>query len=245
MAIARDSTVGYNSGGTTGITHTYAFNNVAGDGMVVCVQFPNNLTVNSITYNGTTMTQGVAVVTSSYWKSQIWYLASPTTGSNNVVVTFNSATNAYLISQATSFSGSNTSALTSATGTNAYSGASPVTCSITTNFNNSIIVDSVLVNHNSGGITKDASQTLNATAYNSTWTYNGGSSYYQQVTAGSKTMQWTYASSDDAPICAIEIREAAAAGPTNVKTWDGLSLASVKTINGLAIASVKTVNGLN
>src|SRR5258706_7021222 len=34
-------------------------------------------------------------------------------------------------------------------------------------------------------------------------------------------------------------------GPVNVKTWDGLSLASVKTINGLAIASVKTINGLN
>lgn len=37
----------------------------------------------------------------------------------------------------------------------------------------------------------------------------------------------------------------AAVGPTNVKTWDGLALASVKTVDGLAIASVKTINGLN
>ena len=34
------------------------------------------------------------------------------------------------------------------------------------------------------------------------------------------------------------------AGPTNVKTWNGLAFASVKTINGLATGSIKTVNGL-
>lgn len=31
---------------------------------------------------------------------------------------------------------------------------------------------------------------------------------------------------------------------TNIKTVDGLAVASVKTVNGLAIASVKTINGL-
>jgi len=214
MALTVSSTTKYNSGATTGSTHTYSFNNAAGDGMAVCVQFPNNLTVNSITYNGVSMTQGVAVATSAYWKSQIWYLASPATGSNNVVVTFNSSTDAYLISQAISFSGSNTSSLIGATATNAYSGASPATCAITTNFNNSIIVDSLLLNHNSGGITKDATQTLIGTDYNTTWTYNGGSSYYQKATAGAKTMSWTYATGDDAPICALEIREAASSAAT-------------------------------
>jgi hypothetical protein len=34
-------------------------------------------------------------------------------------------------------------------------------------------------------------------------------------------------------------------GPANVKTVQGLAIASVKTAQGLAIASVKTVQGLN
>lgn len=36
----------------------------------------------------------------------------------------------------------------------------------------------------------------------------------------------------------------AAAGPANLKTWNGLAKASIKTIDGLALASVKTVDGL-
>lgn len=35
-----------------------------------------------------------------------------------------------------------------------------------------------------------------------------------------------------------------AAGPANLKTWDGLAKASIKTFNNLAIASVKTWDGL-
>jgi hypothetical protein len=35
-----------------------------------------------------------------------------------------------------------------------------------------------------------------------------------------------------------------AGGPANVKTVDGLALASIKTVNGLAIASVKSIDGL-
>jgi hypothetical protein len=48
----------------------------------------------------------------------------------------------------------------------------------------------------------------------------------------------------DGKIIVITYYDTAAAGPTNVKTWNGLALASVKTINGLAIASVKSINQL-
>lgn len=37
---------------------------------------------------------------------------------------------------------------------------------------------------------------------------------------------------------------AAASGPANLKSWNGLAKASIKSINGLAIASVKSVNSL-
>ena len=39
-------------------------------------------------------------------------------------------------------------------------------------------------------------------------------------------------------------RLALAAGPANLKTWNGLAKASIKTMNGLAIGSVKSVDGL-
>lgn len=35
-----------------------------------------------------------------------------------------------------------------------------------------------------------------------------------------------------------------AAGPTNLKTWDGLASASIKTLHGVTMADVKTWNGL-
>lgn len=43
----------------------------------------------------------------------------------------------------------------------------------------------------------------------------------------------------------IYVTYSTAAGPTTVKTVNGLEIASVKTYNGLAIASVKTINGLS
>jgi hypothetical protein len=36
----------------------------------------------------------------------------------------------------------------------------------------------------------------------------------------------------------------AAAGPANLKTWNGLAKASISKINGLAIANIKSINGL-
>lgn len=34
------------------------------------------------------------------------------------------------------------------------------------------------------------------------------------------------------------------AGPTTVKTWNGIPLTNIKTVNGVAIASVKSINGI-
>jgi len=35
-----------------------------------------------------------------------------------------------------------------------------------------------------------------------------------------------------------------AAGPANVKSWNGVALADIKSINGISISSIKSVNGL-
>jgi hypothetical protein len=42
----------------------------------------------------------------------------------------------------------------------------------------------------------------------------------------------------------LSVTYAAASGPTNVKTVNGLAIASVKTKDGLAIASIKSINGV-
>jgi hypothetical protein len=44
--------------------------------------------------------------------------------------------------------------------------------------------------------------------------------------------------SDGAPVPTLKMA-------ANIKTINGLALASVKTVNGLAIANIKTLNGLS
>ncbi len=36
-----------------------------------------------------------------------------------------------------------------------------------------------------------------------------------------------------------------AAGPTGIKTWDSVAIASVKTVNGVATGSIKTINNVS
>lgn len=62
-------------------------------------------------------------------------------------------------------------------------------------------------------------------------------------TGGSATPWGADITSLSGPIDAY-ITYTVAGGPVNVKTVNGLAIASVKTVNGLAIASVKTINGL-
>lgn len=62
--------------------------------------------------------------------------------------------------------------------------------------------------------------------------------YTQSVTGSGCNQQWS--------MMQLNIREAAAAGPANVKTWDGAAQATaVKTYMGNTVANTKTVNGLN
>lgn len=105
MAIAFDSKSSVNAATSTSLT--YAFNNVAGDCVVVFCHDTSGAssTVTGVTYGGVAMTQ----VGSAYrgagggrWITA-WILAAPATGSNNVVVSSSSSQN--LRSSAYSYSG--------------------------------------------------------------------------------------------------------------------------------------------
>lgn len=51
-------------------------------------------------------------------------------------------------------------------------------------------------------------------------------------------------SGTNALIASALLVAATPSGPTNLKTWDGITKANTKTINGVAIANIKTVNGI-
>ena len=129
MAIAYDSSV--DGGSTTGSSMTFAFNNVAGDYLFVGVVGDTALDdVTGVTYNGVSLTQvGSSIIAASRY-SYLFSLASPATGSHNVVISAGSSH--FLIGAAASWSGTNLGAL-DAHNSGVSSGAvSTYTTSITT-----------------------------------------------------------------------------------------------------------------
>lgn len=98
--------------------------------------------VTDISYNGTSMTQGPDANGNSV-NSTFWYLANPSTGANNCVTTTGSA---WQQGGSISFTGGDTTDPTGGTGTNSALSTS-ATVSITTQNNDSIIVDGIHTNN--------------------------------------------------------------------------------------------------
>jgi hypothetical protein len=93
MAIARDSNLDFlNENDDSGLTQTRAFNNVAGNLLLVGVRKRSsngNNNVTGVTYNGVAMT----LVDRQFFQSgtndmQLFYLLNPATGTHNVVLTY-------------------------------------------------------------------------------------------------------------------------------------------------------------
>jgi hypothetical protein len=92
------------TGGTNGGTGslTFAFNNVAGDLVVVGIRRANAYDLTTVTYGGVAMTLAAAeTFASSLVKTYLYYLAAPPTGTNNVVV--NASTNQLMHGVAVSY----------------------------------------------------------------------------------------------------------------------------------------------
>lgn len=248
MAIAFDSV---QSGVTcaTGInaSKTFSFNNVAGDIVIVDV-FTNTVSaadyVTGVTYNGVAMTRiydsgdnGGA----NHVRNFCYYLVGPATGSNNVVISTNMA-NAFdnVGGTATSYSGAKQTGQPDSFSTSVSSGgSSPLTKSTTVVGSNCWLHGSIAITNNPtvGTGTTERAEFASGLYFN-TADSNG------TVGTGSQSLEWTWSGSLEYAAGVISIA-APVTGPANVKTVDGLAIASVKTVNGLAIGSVKTVNGLS
>lgn len=219
MAISRDAATKYNGASDNSSSSSYNHTVAAGATMlVVCIQNGDNRTVDTVTYNGTSMTKQCDQSSSATFRSTIWTLASPASGTHAVAITFSGA--CYKMSQASSWLGTSTAGIgTSGTATSGSS--THPTKSVTTTVPGSVLVDGMLVNHNSGGITQDSPQVLNGTDYNTTYTFNGGSSYLPTTTVGSYTMGWTFSSGDDSDLCVIELIPTARFWVGGAASWDG------------------------
>lgn len=76
--------------------------------------------------------------------------------------------------------------------------------------------------------------------------YGGAIAYKIQTTAAAINPTWTRSDSNGqaATVASFYAEPAAASGPANLKTIDGVVKANVKIVNSTAIASVKTINGV-
>lgn len=136
MAIAFVASVdgGNNGGGSA--SHTFAVNATGGDFLVVGA-FHNGTTEDSMaaTYNGVSMTEvnaGIGAAGVGYVK--LFYLANPTSGSNNVVIS--KTGNAFIAGMTSLYSGVNSTGQPDAQTTNSATGTTGITTNLTTIANN-------------------------------------------------------------------------------------------------------------
>lgn len=175
------------------------------------------ITRNTPTYNSVGMTLGASVHADTTYEADIWYLGNPTTGTNSVSVSFSA--NSYGRMGMTCLSGTNSAApLDNTASTALQSGASPGSTSITTNYDNSMLVDTMLTDT---GILS----TLASSGGTTDWvaaSRGGASSHKGTTTKGAYAMAWTWTGTAVYwGQTVVAIREAAASGPVAVKPTRG------------------------
>lgn len=213
--------------------------------LVVCMggaSPDSDFTSLAATYNGSSMTSiAGSNATNSQRRIATFYLVAPSTGANNIAVSWSGGGSEIRIF-GISFTGvAQTSTINTSATTSPGAGTSS-TVSLTTTVDNVMMVCGIFVREGGGGAITLSSGTI------TNQDQTTGAGYLAGGAAGSNSITWNVPSGAFAggSVCNnIALAPATAAGPANMKTWDGLATASIKTMDGLAIASVKTWNGLN
>jgi len=213
MSITKDNSTSYN--GTSALTtHTFTSHSVSGSNLVGIFSIqaaPQSgstpPTVSSVSFNGSAGTYIIRKTggAGTYFASELWYISSPATGAHTVSVTLDRAS--YVVIQFTTYTGVAASPIGATNSLSDNGTTNSPSLSLTTTASSSIIVDSILVNHNSGGLTQGGSQTLNGTNYNSAITFNGGASYLPTTTTGSYSLSWSFANPDAHDFVIAEIKQ--------------------------------------
>jgi hypothetical protein len=227
--------------------HTYSFNNVAGDILIVDVMTVSIVAgdkVTGVTYNGVAMTRIADSGDSgagSHERVFSYYLVGPATGTHNVVVTTTNALYETVNGNATSYIGAKQTGQPDSYAVSVSSSASsPLTIS-TTVVATGCWLHAFFASYNlipSAGTGTTSRATFTSGGNGMSADSNG------TVGTGSQSQQFTWSGTNAYAAIVLSIAPVPASGPANVKTFDGIATASVKTINGVAIASVKSKNGV-
>lgn len=233
MAIALDATSHGTGTNTVTFSHT-----CTGTNLILWVGGKINAVAlwTGVTYNGVALTKSDAIRQTAD-EAELWYLVAPATGAHNIVISVDvgaATTYAY----GASYTGAAQTGVPDAHGTNSTASGTSLSKAITTVAANCWMVGSVW--DNSGNNVAASGTTLRETTYGSVSFLDSNGA----LSAGSNSLGVTWTGASNASMCVASFAPFVAAGPTNVKTWDGLALSSVKTIGGLAIASVKSILGI-
>jgi hypothetical protein len=198
---------GYAVGGARTWNHTVAGTNRM---LVVSVELWQDVagtgTITALTYNGVAMTKSQGTTTGAM-RAEIWYLASPATGTNVVSATVTGDTDDRKF-RSTSWTGVSSTLDASGTGTG---GTGNPSVSITTVAANAMIVDAA-AKFGTTAFTVGAGQT--SVMNDTTGSTTGVASYKSQASAGSTTMSWTNASANDWSAVALSLAPATTTGLT-------------------------------
>ena len=178
--------------------------------LLVGVSIPGNRAVNSITYNGVSLTKINSASTgslSSDARMELWQLVAPDTGTHNIVITLNGSANV-LIGGATSWTGVDQS-IPFGTFASATGNGTAASINVTSG-TDELVVDSLAVSDPITGpffASQDSGQTWR-------WDYGYGNSGQRWGSGSSKpgatttTMSWTINSSHKWAIGAIPLKPA-------------------------------------
>lgn len=194
--------------GSAAVSLTYAHNNDGNVLTVTVASLTGGAGPTTVTYNASLMTKEIAATDGTSEISILYSLATPSAGSNNVIVTYGGLRN--FGSSATSYTGGDTADVIGATSrTTALTNDSTPTLNLTTAQDGSIVQDAVIIMA-ARTATVGASQTQRT---NLQIVGDGYilSSTEPKATAGSVTMSWSLSSAANWTIANAEVRAGAAA----------------------------------
>lgn len=203
-----------------------------------------DLRVSSITHNGNALTYATNKLVSGSPSStslnvEAWYILAPTSGVNNIVVTFVGTVDV-AVAYASSYSGINqTTPINATAGSGTFAGTNNVTlCNITTTVDNCTLVDA-LYNKIGTSLTKDSSQTLiSAELFPNGGGDTADASYKEGVSIGSNSMSWLYTGQDSDAQVVIALAPSATGALPSVSTT---SVTSITTTSASLQGSIGSI----
>ena len=219
----------------SGQTNTLSFTVTGSDTFLSHFGFSENSTITGVTYNAAAMTDCGAHVNNSY----MFYLINPATGAHNAVSTQAASVGGTHYLGLVSYTGAKQSAQPDATGTSVPGSGTSISISVVTTVANCMVTAGFLMDTNTSP-TAGANTTVRCSAGGNT---SGGNADSGTAVAaiGSFTLTVTHSSAAHRAI-GMSIAPIPAAGPANLKSFDGNLAANIKSIDTNLIANIKSLD---